>query len=339
MLWFRLRPRQQLAVCFAAVLLTSAGVACSGGEETPAGVDQVVYVTGLGLTGREGAAFVAEAKGFFAQENIKVTVKPGQAGEFNMNLLRHGQADFVAVDFAGQVQRMGRGDAEGTRIVGVLQTKTIAALMALESSGIRSVRDLPGKTVGQTPGAVLKNLFPAYAKLAGLSDAQIGAVKWREAPGTQLPALLAAGRVDAVGQFVPAEPTVSAAAKGAKVVVLPYGDLMTDLYGNALVARDDTPVRLKQRFVRAFHRGLRYAVDHPDEAGAIIQAAAPETKADRAAAELRLLKPYVGPSPEAAGVVVARGIALLEGLGVVPAGITPEKVVEFAAARGGASAG
>jgi NitT/TauT family transport system substrate-binding protein len=303
----------------------------AGGGDKAGAVDEVTFLTGLGSTGREGYGYVADAKGYFADEHIRVTVKPGAAGESNLQVLAAGRAQFVAIDYAGAVVRAGTGKFDGVRAIAVLQQRTTIALMSLESSGIRGPRDLVGRTVAQPPGAVTKTLFPAYARLANLTDAQIRTVRWVDAQGGQLPQLLAARKVDAIGQFVPAAPTVRAAARGAAVNVLAYGDYMTDLYGNVVVTRTGTDPDLQRRFARALFRGLRYAVDHPDEAGQIIHAAAPATPADGAAAELRLLGPYVG-APQASPDRVARSIALLQGVGMIPAAFPPERVFDFAVA-------
>jgi NitT/TauT family transport system substrate-binding protein len=126
-------------------------------------------------------------------------------------------------------------------------------------------------------------------------------------------------------------PTVSAAAKGAPVTMLPYGDFMTDLYGTVIATQTDVDRDLQRRFTRALFRGLRYAVDHPEEAGRIIHAAAPTTPAEGAAAELRLLKPYVG-SPQASPELVARSSALLQGIGMIPGPVAPETVFDFTVA-------
>jgi NitT/TauT family transport system substrate-binding protein len=180
---------RRLVACLAATTMASG--ACSGASDdaNTGVVDQVTFVTGLGLTGREGAPFVADAKGFFAEEHIKVAVRPGQAGDYNLKALRAGQAQFAAIDYAGAVVRAGTGKFDGLRCIAVVQQKTVAALMALESSGIRTARNLPGKTVGVTSGSSIKTLFPAYGRLAGLTPDQIGQVKWVDVTGNQLPAL------------------------------------------------------------------------------------------------------------------------------------------------------
>jgi NitT/TauT family transport system substrate-binding protein len=311
----------------AAVLIATGG--CSGSEpEDDQSVDHLTYVTGLALTGREGFVHVAESMGFFARERLKVAIKPGQAGEFNLQQLRGGQAEFVTIDYAGAVVRAGTGKLADVRCIAVLQSRTTIALMALESSGIRSPRDLPGKTIGYPAGAVTRTLFPAYARVAGLDEQQIRSVKWQEAQGGNLAQLLAARRVDLIGQFVPAAPTISTAANGAPVTVLPYGDMLGDLYGTVLVTRVGMDPDLQRRFTRALFQGLRYAVDHPDEAGQILHSAVPTVTAEGAAAELRLLKPYVG-SPQASPEIVARSVALLQGIGMIPGPVQPDAVFDF----------
>jgi NitT/TauT family transport system substrate-binding protein len=322
---------RRLVAWLAAIVMASGGCTGGGGDANAGGVDEVTYVTGLGLTGRESAPFVADAKGFFADERIKVSIKPGQTGDFNLQALRGGQAQFTAIDYSGAVVRAGTGKFEDVRCIAVLQQRTLLSVMALASSRIRTPRDLVGKTVGQPPGAATKTLWPAYARLAGLDPARIRQVRWVDVAGNQLPTLLVAGKFDAIGQFIPAQPTVSTAAKGAAVTVLPYSDYMSDLYGAVVVTRTNVDPDLQRRFVKAITRGLRYAVDHPEEAGQILHAAAPTTPAEGAAAELRLLKPYVG-SPQASPELVARGSALLQGIGLIPGPVAPETVFDFTVA-------
>jgi NitT/TauT family transport system substrate-binding protein len=329
-----LDKRQQLAVCLATVLLsTVAGCLASDADEPDqtAPPDEVTFLTGAGYVAAQGYGFVADAKGFFTEENLKVTVRPGNAGESNMQLVRAGEAQFAAIEYSGAIQRAAEGQFDGVHCIAVLNEKTTNALMALASSGIRTARDLPGKTVAVIPGSAPKLLWPAYAGLVTprMSDQEIRSVRFVDAPANQLATFLAAGKVDAIGQFAPGLPTVTAVAKGAPISVIPYGDYMTDMYGAVLVARDDLDYDVKRRFTKALLKGLQYTVDHPDEAAQIIsKASGGVTKADIAAKELRLLKPYVG-SPQATPELVARSIALMQGIGAIPEAIPAEKVFDF----------
>src|SRR5438876_581607 len=115
-------------------------------------------------------------------------------------------------------------------------------------------------------GAFGRTLFPGYARLAGIDP---NAVHWVEVAATNLPALLASGKVDAIGQFVVGKPAVAAAAKRPvdEVVTLPYSTYMTDPYGNALVTSKqliDTNPGLVRRFTAALLQGFQYAVVNPE---------------------------------------------------------------------------
>ncbi len=308
--------------------------ACSTGKPEPAprpsAPDKVTYLTAFGSFGREGYAWVARDKGFFAEAGLQVDIKPGAAGDLNLKTLAAGQAQFTVIDYAGALVRAGLGTFDPFRAVAALTGRTLIALMSLAGYGIQAPQDLKGKAIGQAQGAVIKTLFPAYARMAGLDPET---VRWLEFTPAELPALLASRRVDAIGQFVVGQPAIAKAAGGREVVVLPYSNFLGDLYGNVLVTRTDlihARPDLVQRFTTALLRGLVYATGHPDEAGQLLHKAVPATDAVTAAAELTLLRAYVGADPGRFDAPkVRRGIALLQGLGLFARGFDPEQLVAF----------
>jgi NitT/TauT family transport system substrate-binding protein len=327
--------RRQMLATIAATATTPIGVAgCASRPRRAAahGVDRVTYLTGFGSFGREGYAWVADAKGYFHDAGIEVTIRPGAAGASNLRLLAAGQAQFAVIDYSGAVVQVGTGHDTAFRAVAAINQQTMIALMALRPGAISHPADLVGRTVAQAAGAVPKTLFPAYARLAGFDARK---VRWRESTPQALPALLATGKVDAIGQFVAGEPSVRAAVGGRGIVVLPYSDFMTDLYGNVLVTSADLVARnpdLVSRFATALLRGLKYSIDNPEQAAAMLHSAVPGTDPAVAADEVRLMRAYVG-AP--LGVFnpgrVARGIATIQGLGLIPAGYDPAQLVDFAA--------
>jgi NitT/TauT family transport system substrate-binding protein len=341
-LWIlRLRAHQRLAVCLAAVLLASG---CGDGDEESQradGVrDKVTYVTGLGTFGRESYAWVAREKGFFAEQGIDVEIKPGAAGDVNLRLVEAGHAQFAVIDYAGAVDRAGNGQFGKFRLVAGLNTQTLIAVMSVSGRGIATPRDLEGKTVGVAHGAVPGTLFPLYASLAGIDHRKVKIVGMDK---SVLISSLASGKVDAIGQFVTGQPSVVAAAKGRQVVVLPYSNYLTDLYGNALVTTANLAAvdpDLVRRFTTALLKGLAYAVDHPEEAGQILHKAVPAQDAKTAAAEVALLKSYVGareglPLGTFSRERVARGIAVMQSGGQIPLnGLVPDDFVDFSVMSG-----
>jgi NitT/TauT family transport system substrate-binding protein len=314
--------------------LTTVGCTAKPAGSNSAGkpVDKVTYLTGFGSFGREGYAQVALTKGYFRDAGIDVTIKPGQAGDFNLKTILADQAQFTVIDFSGAIVQVGNGTSlSGFKAIAAVQQRTIIAMMAAPGKGIQNPQDLQGKTIGVAAGSVPKTLFPVYARLAGFSSS---GVTWIEATPQQLPALLASGQVAAIGQFVVGAPAVKAALK-ADPVVLPYSRYLTDLYGNAIVAPDKLIASnpdLVKRFRTAILKGLDYSINYPDEAGQTVHASAPTVDANVAAAELKLMAPYVQGAASTGGMDearVARSIAVLRGAGLVPTGFEPSRVVNF----------
>jgi NitT/TauT family transport system substrate-binding protein len=90
-----------------------------------------------------------------------------------------------------------------------------------------------------------------------------------------------------------------------------------------------------KKFTAALLKGLQDAITNPDEAGTILKKNVPTMDPKSAAAELKLMDPFVRSA--ASGVPVgaldsqrvARSIAILQGSGQIGAGLTPEKVIDF----------
>jgi NitT/TauT family transport system substrate-binding protein len=322
-----------LIVAAAAVCLLAG---CGAGKaDEPTVVTRVSYVTGFSIRGQESYMYVAQEKGFFRDAGLDVKIVPGAGTGSNMKVLLAGKAEFAMLDLAGSlIEYAGPNQTRGFTLVAAVHQRTLSCLMALESSGIRSPRDLAGKTIGYTPGGVNYTMFPSYAKLAGLDPTS---VHWRQLPPGQEPAVLAAGQVDVITQLVVGRPYVEAVAGGRTSVTLPYSDVMTDLYGNALGVTTATAREkpdLVRRFRDAMLKGLQYASDHPDEAGQIFAKRVPGYKAEVAAAETALLAPYVRADAGAPiGTIdparVARAIALLQSAGAIAGPVTPEELVTF----------
>ena len=321
----------------AAVTAVVTGCADDGSKPATRAVDKVTFLTTFGSQGRDAYAYVADAKGFFAEVGIEVDIQPGKAGDFNHLALGSGQAQFACVDASGALIRYANGADTRFQIIAAIHQQTLISIITLERSGIRTPKDLEGKTLGTAPGAVPQTVFPAYAKLAGIDASK---VTWQAAAPEQLNGLVAAGKIHGAGLFLVGQPGVEAAANGAKAVVLPYSDWMTDLYGAVLVTPKkiaaDNP-DLARRFSTALLKGLDYAVNHPDEAGEILHNKIPAQNPKVAAAELRLMKPYVTTGPDVpVGSLdpdrMTQSVAILGAVGLIPIGSTPDlprQIVNF----------
>ena len=335
------RSRVLAATLLAAVLVTAS--ACSSSDDSSkttgskAGssgeLKKVTYVTAFGAVGRDSFAWVAKEKGYFKDAGLDVTIQKGAGNAQILGLIKGKQADFAALDFTGAEIQAGKGAFTNWRAIAAVHQQSLVSIMTTADTGITKPTDLTGKTIATATGSVSELLFPAYAKLAGIDPKS---VKIQGAQTTALNGLMAQRKVDALSTFLLSKKALETASK-KEVVVMPYSDYLGDLFGNVIVAREELINSDKdevKKFVGAILKGLQYSLDHPDEAAAILNKAEPSAKIPAAVGEINAMKPYTSP-PNGAPLSfldqqrVARSIAVLQGNGLMPAGLTPDKVADF----------
>ena len=230
---------------------------------------EVNFVTDFGFNGRHAYFYVALDKGYYKAEGLDVKVLRGQGSADAIKKVGAGTADIGFAD-AGSLVLARANDAIPVQLVSVVYASPPHAIFALADSGIKTAKDLEGRTVADSAFSAMPVIFKAYAKAAGIDGSK---VKWISAESSSLPTLLSTGRVDAIGQFTVGEPLLAAAAAPKGLVRLAYKDPGLDYYGNGLVATEGT-IRDKPDMVRAFVRatlkGMRDAFADPAGAGAIL---------------------------------------------------------------------
>jgi len=324
--------RRNVLALASAVALGAAGCSPAKAPATAKSLDKVTYMTAFGTFGRESYVYVADRKGFFRDAGIEVTIVGGTGQAANVEGLAAGRHQFLSQDSSLVLTVMSKG-VKDVRVIGAIHQRTLIAIMALKSAGITQPQDLRNKTLA-TGGAPPRDMFPAYARLAGFDPSS---TKWLMTAPQQVPQLLAAGRVDAVGQFLSGRPLIEAAVQGREIVVFPYGDYLKDLIGNVLVTNTDmikNKPDLVRRFAGALLKGLAYSLANLEEAGRIMNQAVTTTPAAVAAGELGAMKPYVSIGGSVVGALersqMSATIALLESVGTIAAGsLTTEQVVDF----------
>ncbi|MEV0391977.1 ABC transporter substrate-binding protein [Polymorphospora rubra] len=330
MLWRRIAAATAAVVTVAGV----AGCADSRTDQEPAGVVEVTVLTGFGSQPQDAALLMADANGHFAKAGLEVTVRPGKGTGDNISVMLGGQADFAIVDLTGAIIQIPKIEQGGIRAVAAIYQRSISTITTLPGRGIDRPTDLEGKTIGFQPGGVNHTLFPAYAAKARIDPAK---VRWQQMPPAQIRGNLASGKVDAVTETVIGTPGVRALAQ-AEPVVLPYGDVLSDLYGNVLITSTDTITAdpdLVARFRAAFLQGLEDTIRDPAAAAAVFVEKNSGFEAGPAAEEISQMQAYVRAGGVEIGTLdphrVMQSIALLQGVGAVPGQLQlrPEDVVHI----------
>jgi NitT/TauT family transport system substrate-binding protein len=305
--------------------------ACGREEPKPAAgrVEEVTYVTGFNVTGQDSFVFAAIDRGFYRDAGLSVKVVGGTGTRGNLQRLRQGHAQFAVIDITGGLLEIDNGGLTEFRVFAAIYQSTVSCVVALPAARISVPADLAGKRIGYSEGGVNKTVFPAYARLSGLDEQTI---RWVPlAPPLIRPALVA-GQLDAATEIVVGRPAIEAAAR-QQVTMLPYSDVLRDLYGNALGASTElirTNPGLVRRFRDATLRGIAWTIDNPDEAGRIMAKHNPAYKAEIAAGEVKQTIAYIRGNTTVLGGLdearMNRCIALIQGIGLIRPGLTADRV-------------
>src|SRR5499427_5212900 len=241
-------------------------------------LDNVTLITDFGYNGRHAYFFDAVDRGYYRDAGLEVKIVRGQGSVDAIRQVGAGNAVFGFAD-AGSLILARANDQIPVKLVAIVYGKPPQAIFCREDSGLKKPKDLEGNAIANPAGGSIPDLFPAFAKAAGI-DAQT--VRWVVASSESLPGLLAANRVPCVGQFTVGEALLRSQLGSAKLVRFAYSDAGLSYYGNGIVATAATIASkpdLVHRFVEATVRGMKDAFADPAAAGVIMRKLVPQVDA------------------------------------------------------------
>ena len=212
--------------------------------------------------------YVALDKGYYREVGLDVEIQRGSGSGDTVNRVAAGTVDVGYADTPSILAGIGQGAP--LHIVGMVYQTTPLTLWTRRDTGIRSIRDLAGRTVGAPAGDAHRIFFPALAQANGLDP---DSVRWVSmAPGAKIQSL-AAGRIDATFYFLDGLPLFHQALGKENTVYFHWAKYGVNPYGNAFFVREET-LRTRRdmvaRFLDATYRGLQQTILNPDEAVRIV---------------------------------------------------------------------
>ncbi|MBD8062388.1 ABC transporter substrate-binding protein [Oceanitalea stevensii] len=257
--------RRRTALALTAATLALAACAEPPTPEAPTtGSDELV----IGLTYTPDVQFapfyVAEARGYYEDAGVDVTLRHHGASESLLGALEAGEEDLVVA--GGDEMLQARSAGVPVVNVATLYEEYPVVLIVPADSDITTAADLAGHSVG-IPGPFGETYFGLLALLsdAGLSEEDVTV----ESIGYTQQAALSAGHVDAVMGFANND-AVRFAQAGVDVRTIPLGDV--PLVGIGIGAHEDiADDAATAAVVEATMRGVRDVVEDP--AGAVEVAA------------------------------------------------------------------
>ncbi|EEE38281.1 ABC transporter, periplasmic substrate-binding protein [Rhodobacteraceae bacterium KLH11] len=218
--------------------------------------------------------FVAEAKGFYDEEGLDVTIKPGGPDIAPEQVIAGGGADVITTWMAAGLAARERG----VPLVNIAQPFKTGGLQVncLKSTGVESPEDFPGRTMGVW---FFGNEYPFYAWMASLGIETDGA---DDNGVTVLKQAFSAdpliqGQADCISTMTYNEyrQILQAGITPEELVTFNYlqmgfGMLEDGLYVLEDNLNDPEFVDKMERFVRASMKGWEYASQHHEEAAEIV---------------------------------------------------------------------
>lgn len=208
--------------------------------------------------------YVAEKKGYFAAEGIKLNYNWGFELD-GVKLVGANQADFALL--GGDQVIQARAQSIPVVYVANWYNAFPIAVFSLKEKNIRTPKDLVGKKVG-LPG-FYGATYSGWRALLYESGIKESDVQTQDIGFNQI-AALTQGLVDAAAGYSNNEP-VQLTLAGKEINVIQVGEY-SKLVGIGLVASEKTLAerpQVVQKITRAFLRGLQDTMSKPDEALAI----------------------------------------------------------------------
>ena len=278
---------KRIAKISAVTLLAVAVLAACGPQEVERPPDEVT----VQLKWLHGAQFaglyVAQEKGYYAEENLEVTFNEGGTDVDEVERVAAGQADFGV----GAPEDIFLYCSQGKPIIAIaaIYRRNPIVFVTLADSGIEHPADFLGRSAA-IGGSDAELQLKAMLKRLGLDIQQVEVV-----PYSYDYALFYNGEVDITMAYATVS-LIRMRQKGYQVNLIWPSDYGAHLYADTLITTDQLIAEnpdLVTRFLRAALRGWREAIEGPEAAAAITlkyaKEAEPELQTQMVEASLPLI--------------------------------------------------
>jgi putative hydroxymethylpyrimidine transport system substrate-binding protein len=278
----------------AAVLLLVGAAGCGGDGAEPGAPKGASLVLDFTPNAVHSGIYAARAEGYYEDEGIDLSVhQPGESTDAP-KLLAAGRTEFAILD----IHDLGIARERGLPLVGVmpLVQRPLAAILARADSGVRSPRELAGRSVGVTGLPSDEAVVASEVSADGGDPDAVDEVTI----GFNAVSSLGAGRVDAATGFWNAE-GVALRRLGVPLRIFKVDEYGAPAYPELVLTTSERTLaddpELVAAVLDATRRGYAFSERHPTRALADLLAADPALERADQAAQLRALLPALRPAP------------------------------------------
>ncbi|MCF3931989.1 ABC transporter substrate-binding protein [Acuticoccus sp. M5D2P5] len=218
---------------------------------------------------------MAKAKGFYADEDLDVTLEEGRGSSVAAQLVATGRTEIGLADAGAALNVAAQGAP--IEVIATIWKSGQFGVQYLADSGISTPADLKGKSVAVAPGTAMVPLFGAFLAANGMSESDVDIVNATQSAAL---GLLAKGDIDAIAE-TPENTVVPLEAEGLDVENMYFYNNGVPVVSLSLIARSDKVEQnadLYERFIRATLKGWQAAMEDPEAAVDALLAEFPETE-------------------------------------------------------------
>ncbi|MFZ6763496.1 ABC transporter substrate-binding protein [Pseudoroseomonas sp. WGS1072] len=255
--------RRGLTLGAAAGLLAAPRLARGQAALTP-----VKFCLDWAFQGPQAPYVLAAERGFFREEGLNVTVDRGFGSGDTPVKVASGAYEFGIADLSPVIRLRLTTPASDVIAPMVVQQGSPLAVMTLKKTGITTAKQLEGRKLAAPESDAGRQLFPAFARAAGIDPARIG---WVTVTPQLREPMLARGDADAITGFEVSGVFSLRSLNIAPddIVSLRYADAGVALLSTALLVRRpyaEANARVVTGMIRAIARGHDLAWKEPDAA-------------------------------------------------------------------------
>jgi NitT/TauT family transport system substrate-binding protein len=241
------------AIIVVAVAMTAAVPAMGQGVEKK----NVSLMLDWTISGTHAPFFIALDKGYYKDEGLNVRIDRGTGAGNTAANVASGVYDFGWADVPTMIGFDAKNPEKLLTLVYISFQDSPLAVLSLKKSGIKKLKDLQGKTVGDMPGSASGAILDVLTK-----------------PGT--PDEIIKGDVDAIMVFDVSSvmSLIDLGVPRDQINLMMYSDIGFDVYGTGLWVRRDflkKNPKTVAAMVRAINRGTIDAIKNPQAAAELMK--------------------------------------------------------------------
>jgi NitT/TauT family transport system substrate-binding protein len=235
--------------------------ALSLGAVTPAAAQQKLdFILNWVPGGDHAPYYYAKKMGWYAKEGIDLNLEPGKGSALATQKVGAGANPIGLADMAGVLIAKGKG----ANLVAVynVYANSPQGLYWLKSSGIKGIKDFPGKKIGNPAADGARPMWPALAKANGIDPKS---VTWVNVDANAKLSALKSKAIDVTTSFYNIH-HIFQRELGDDMGFVAWRDVGLNPYGNSVIVNADFLAKnrpLVDKFVKVTQRAFATCVKDP----------------------------------------------------------------------------